>query len=102
MYTSRLGQTTLDGARLISQQPYLGSMFKSQNASTWTSEQNEDVKFRINRCKFTTNTEGTVHLVNDIVPTKTLRLNPITTTSGSADITIHHRNHGMHTLQQTM
>ena len=71
-------------------------MFKSQNASTWTSEQNEDVKFRINRCKFTTNTTGTVHLVNDVVPTKLLRLNPITTTSGSADITIHHRNHGMH------
>ena len=60
MYTSRLGQTTLDGARLISQQPYLGSMFKSQNASTWTSEQNEDVKFKINRCKFTENTQGTV------------------------------------------
>jgi len=49
MYTSRLGQTTLDGSRLISQQPYLGSMFKSQNASTWTAEQNEDVKFKINR-----------------------------------------------------
>ena len=102
MYTSRLGQTTLDGARLISQQPYLGSMFKSQNASTWTSEQNEDVKFRINRCKFTTNTENTVHLVNDIVPTKTLRLNPITTTSNSADITIHHRNHGMHTTSNNV
>jgi hypothetical protein len=96
MYTSRLGQTTLDGARLISQQPYLGSMFKSQNASTWTSEQNEDVKFKINRCKFTENTEGTVTLVNDVVPVKTLKQNPITTTSGSAVITIHHRNHGMH------
>ena len=96
MYTSRLGQTTLDGSRLISNQPYLGSMFKSQNASTWTSEQNEDVKFKINRCKFTENTEGTVHLVNDIVPVKPLGFNPITTTNGSADITIQHRNHGMH------
>jgi len=96
MYTSRLGQTTLDGTRLISNQPYLGSMFKSQNASTWTAEQNEDVKFKINRCKFTENTEGTLQLVNDVVPVKTLGTNPITTTSGSADITIHHRNHGMH------
>jgi len=96
MYTSRLGQTTLDGSRLISNQPYLGSMFKSQNASTWTAEQNEDVKFKINRCKFTENTEGTLQLVNDIIPVKTLGTNPITTTSGSADITIHHRNHGMH------
>jgi hypothetical protein len=96
MYTSRLGQTTLDGARLISNQPYLGSMFKSQNASTWTAEQNEDVKFKINRCKFTEGTEGTVQLVNDITPVKTLVNNPITTTASSAVITINHRNHGMH------
>ncbi len=72
MYTSRLGQTTLDGSRLISQQPYLGSMFKSQNASTWTAEQNEDVKFKINRCKFTENTEGTAQLLM-ILPVKTLK-----------------------------
>ena len=45
------------------------------------SEQNEDVKFKINRCKFTENTEGTVTLVNDVVPVKTLKQNPITTTS---------------------
>ena len=83
MYTSRLGQTTLDGSRLISNQPYLGSMFKSQNASTWTADQNEDVKFKINRAVFTTNTTGTVHLVNDELPTKTLRQNPITTVAGS-------------------
>jgi len=85
MYTARLGQTTLDATRLISQQPYLGSMFKSQNASTWTAEQNEDVKFKINRATFTTNTEGTVHLVNDELPTKTLRQNPITTITGTTN-----------------
>ena len=97
IYTAKMGQTTLDGARLISQQPYLGSMFKSQNSTTWTAEQNEDVKFNINRAKFTTDTDGTVYLVNDEVPTITLAQNPITTTSGSTTITIHHRNHGMHT-----
>jgi hypothetical protein len=58
-------------------------MFKSQNASTWTADQNEDVKFKINRATFTTNTTGTVHLVNDELPTKTLRLNPITTITGT-------------------
>ena len=47
IYTAKMGQTTLDGARLISQQPYLGSMFKSQNSTTWTAEQNEDVKFKL-------------------------------------------------------
>ena len=97
LYTAKMGQTTLDGARLISQQPYLGSMFKSQNSTTWTAEQNEDVKFTINRAKFTTNTTGNIQLVNDIVPVLTLGKNPITTTASSAVITIHHRNHGMHT-----
>ena len=29
MYTARMGQVTLDSSRLISKQPYLGSMFKS-------------------------------------------------------------------------
>ena len=85
MYTARLGQTTLDATRLISQQPYLGSMFKSQNASTWTADQNEDVKFKINRASFTTNTTGTVNLVNDVLPVKTLRLNPITTIAGTTN-----------------
>jgi len=97
IYTSKMGQTTLDGTRLISAQPYLGSMFKSQNSTTWTAEQNEDVKFTLNRAKFTTGTPGTVQLVNDVVPVLTLRKNPITTTASSAVITIHHRNHGMHT-----
>jgi hypothetical protein len=96
IYTAKMGQTTLDGTRLISQQPYLGSMFKSQNSTTWTPEQNEDVKFNIKRAKYTTNTTANVHLVNDVVPVLTLRKNPISTTASSTTITIHHRNHGMH------
>ena len=96
IYTAKMGQTTLDGTRLISQQPYLGSMFKSQNSTTWTPEQNEDVKFTIKRAKYTTDTTGKVYLVNDVVPALTLRNNPITTTASSTTITIHHRNHGMH------
>jgi hypothetical protein len=97
IYTARMGQKTLDDARLISKQPYLGSMFKSQNASTWTPEQNEDIKFNLNACNFQEDTQGVVYLVNDELPVHTLtKKNPITTTSGSADITIFHRNHGMH------
>lgn len=45
--------------RRVSQQPYLGSFYKSQNASTWTPIQNQDLMFRINKCVFTEGT-GTV------------------------------------------
>ena len=96
IYTAKMGQKTLDGNRLISKQPYFGGMFKSQNGSTWTAEQNEDVKFILNRASFTEATAGTVYLVNDIIPTKTLKQNPLTTTSGSTTVTVHHPNHGMH------
>ena len=106
IYTARLGQTTLDGSRLISKQPYLYSMFKSQNGGTWTAEQNETVKFKLKSANFTTGTTGTVFLVNDEVPTQTLKQNPIEvnatagsgTTFGSnpAIIKINARNHGLH------
>jgi hypothetical protein len=102
VYTARMGQTTLDGSRLISQQPYLGSLFKSQNSTTWTAEQNEDLKFTIKRAKFTTSTQGTVYLVNDVVPTATLKQNPISTTASSTTITVHHRNHGMHSTSNNV
>ena len=102
VYSARMGQKTLDGARLISKQPYLGSMFKSQNGGTWDAEQNEDVKFKLNFAQFTTNTFGYVYLVNDELPVKALSNNPITTTSGSAVITVHHRNHGMHSTSNNV
>jgi len=47
IYTSTVGEKTLDGSRLISKQPILGSMFASQNNSTWDAVQGEDVKFNL-------------------------------------------------------
>ena len=82
MFTARMGQTTLDSSRLISKQPTLGGMFKSQNASTWTAEQNEDVKFTLKRALFDVTAAGNVHLVNDTIKAKVLPQNPITTISG--------------------
>jgi len=112
IYTARLGQTTLDGSRLISKQPTLGSMFKSQNASTWTPEQNETVKFTLKVADFTTGTTGSVYLVNDVVPEQSLIQNPIEvnntagsgTTFGSnpAIIKINSRNHGMHSTSHNV
>ena len=101
-YTATIGEKTLDGSRLISKQPYLGSMFASQNSSTWDAMQGEDIKFDLKCAQFTMNTTGTVTLVNDVVPAKTLKQNPLTTTEGSADITVHHRNHGMHSTSNNV
>ena len=45
-FISRMGEPDLITGETISGQPY-GSLFLSQNASTWTAEQTDDLKFKI-------------------------------------------------------
>jgi hypothetical protein len=100
-YVARMGETNLLSDRSISSQPYAGVMFKSQNGTTWSAEQNEDIKFKLKRCEFE-NVTGTVTLVNDTLPSRTLKTNPLRTTSGSAVIRVFHPNHGMHTTSNNV
>ena len=51
VYVARLGETQISSDRTISKQPYAGVLFKSQNGRTWTAEQNEDIKFKMRRCR---------------------------------------------------
>jgi len=62
VYIGTVGQQRLDGVGPIVSQPYIGSFFKSQNASTWTAEQNSDICFVLRHCKFTVNTTQTAVL----------------------------------------
>ena len=64
VWISRMGEIDITGTRTISEQPYAGVLFKSQNASTWTADQYEDMKFRIYRAEFNTNTIGTAVFEN--------------------------------------
>ena len=54
VYISRIGENDLLTQTFISNQPYLGSLFKSQNASTWEASQWEDLKFTLYRADFAT------------------------------------------------
>ena len=71
VWISRLGEEDISSVGLgesqkvlITQQPYLGSLFKSQNASTWTPSQFEDLKFTLYRAEFSAGTTGTVNFFN--------------------------------------
>lgn len=67
LFTSVIGDFTLTNtSQRVTTQPVLGSMFKSQNASAWTPIQEEDIKFRINKCVFDTAVDGTVVYDTDI------------------------------------
>jgi hypothetical protein len=58
VFTAELGGTVLSASLSgtdvkVSKQPFAGSFFKSQNASTWTESPFEDLMFRLNRCEWT-------------------------------------------------
>ena len=79
---------------------YFGSFFKSQNASTWTAEQNRDLTFKAYRAKFTT-AESSITMRDK----SNFYGQPIGQASGglaietfdsSYYIKVHHPNHGMY------
>ena len=69
VWISRMGETDISTINkpdsekiIISQQPSLGSLFKSQNGSTWDPSQLEDLKFVLYRADF--DTSGSVRFYN--------------------------------------
>jgi len=96
VYVAETGKKALSSGRLVSKQPSTGVLFKSQNGSTWTANQELDLKFKLNRASFETSSTGSVTLVNDAVDTRTLAANPFKTTASSAVVRVTHPNHGMH------
>ena len=92
---ARLGDTVLNSDRTVSAQPAVGVLFKSANNRTWSADQMEDLKFTLKKAAFTTGT-ATLTLANATLPSKTLATNPVRTFSGSADVRVYHKNHGMH------
>jgi len=95
-WISRMGETDVGGSRLVSEQPYLGVLFKSQNNTTWTAYDLEDLKFTLYRATFDTSKTAAVTLVNDVLPVKTLKDNPIRTFSGVNKVKVSHPDHHMY------
>jgi hypothetical protein len=95
IWLSHMGDVEVGGTRTISDQPYAGVLFKSQNASTWSAAQMEDLKFSINRGSFSTSS-GLVTLQNQAIPSAALGQSPIITIKTKQWIKVRHLNHGMY------
>lgn len=110
LWISELGQRSyLDGdlmeptGEVISKQPYLGSMFVSQNSTTWSAEQTKDVKFTINRCEFVS--DGQFEFVNNVkaiqamtpnnLHRRLLQNHPLHFTAGSLGVYVSGWGHGL-------
>ena len=64
VYCAEKGKTNLLDNKQISEQPYGGSLFLSQNGSTWTPDQNLDMMFRVNRNQYSTTPSQVVFHAN--------------------------------------
>ena len=75
-WVSEMGKVRQDvtGTRRVIRQPYLGSLFLSQNDSTWMPKPWEDLTFVLNKCLFTiTGTNAAVFSNPSSTPSSTLR-----------------------------
>jgi len=70
VWVSKLGESNISSSSnsesnqfLVSKQPLLGGLFKSQNAATWNESPFEDLKFTLYRAKFT-EASGNFNLYN--------------------------------------
>lgn len=94
IWTSRVGDFVLGTTDAkITKQPFLGSLFKSQNSRTWTPTQWEDMKFVLHTAQFTTNS-GVALLENTDVPQQLLSSDPLSVADSDATISVYQPAHG--------
>ena len=116
VWITQMGETDVSGTkRVISTQPHLGSLFKSQNNKTWDAVQSQDMKFTLHKAVFSS-TSSTVSLTNDNIseektieegsatPVYVQRLlaNPITITNATTKVKVNHRDHGMYSTSNNV
>lgn len=82
LYVSDMGGISIETGKMITEQPNVGSVFKSENDYTWTAEQYKDIKFNLNRAKFNVSVPGIISCA--ISPgAYNVNSNNLYTTSGS-------------------
>lgn len=97
-WTAVMSEFTVgSNSRRITQQPSMGSFFKSQNGSTWTPDQSRNLMFRLNRAVFTSNT-GTAYFENINNLGVRLRNNPLRVLESGSNpqVRVYHPNHGLY------
>ena len=88
-YITRMGEVDLLLNSVYNRQPYLGSLFKSQNNTTWDASQLEDLKFKLYKAKFPVNVPSSVVFYNDELPMGKIRKSdPITAYSKRQTLSI--------------
>jgi|TARA_B110000858_G_scaffold103307_1_gene118440 hypothetical protein len=98
VYVAEAGEFILNSTeKRITSQPSLGSLFKSQNTSTWTPDQTRDLMFRAYRADFNNDTLTAAVMRNIPAPLRLLPEDPIRTINNSTTLEFNHPDHGFTT-----
>lgn len=107
VWASRLGEVDIATSTVITTQPALGSVYRSQNVDNWTEDIFEDLKFTIYRAEFDITRPAELLLTNNKLGYQLLNSNPFETNASAntnatsklfknnnAIIKVNHRDHG--------
>lgn len=95
-WTSKFGDKSIETGKTIFEQPFIGTMFKSENNITWTAEQTEDIKFTMYKASFTALASDVTLKAN--APPMIVLGDWMTVTSGSPVVTLKFKfQHGYRT-----
>lgn len=97
VYISELNGEDITTERRITEQPLIGSLFKSQNASEWVSSPFEDLKMNLYRARFYTNVTSTVNLAlaDGYDLPVSLETDPLEVFPNSTLLKVYHFNHAL-------
>ena len=91
-WAAQIGKSQVSTAALVSQKPYVGNVFRTQNASSWIADLTTDLTFNLYRCNFYTGNYSTTwsdYNTIGAVPVDTDNIVTVTTTQGSTGATLY-------------
>ena len=111
IWASRLGDIDISTSTVITTQPSLGSVYRSQNIDNWTEDIFEDLKFKLYRAEFNISRPAELLLTNRNLGYELLGSNPFETNASAntnatsklfknnnSVIKVNHRDHGFEGL----
>jgi hypothetical protein len=107
LWSSKLGETDIATSTVITTQPSLGSVYRSQNTESWTEDIFEDLKFTLYRAEFNISRPAELLIKNDNLGYELVGNNPFETNASANTnstsklfknnntiIKVNHRDHG--------
>ena len=79
LWASKLGEIEISTSNIVTTQPLLGSVYKSQNTDNWTEDLFEDIKFVLYRAEFDIAGEAELEIGTETLGYKLLDVSPFET-----------------------